>query len=144
LLYKWKKISGGSCEIVSPDEASTLLSGLSEGAYLIECSVSDGLEVASDRIIIRVEKETSAKGGVAGFDVMLYPNPVEDCLRVILPEPGISYVIELMNTAGQIIYTDHCPDSNDNLEIDFSSYQSGVFFVKLNSEDNVFIQQVIK
>ena len=145
LQYKWKKVSGGDYDLATSNEASTLVSGLKKGNYLFRCTVSDGLDVAYDNVLVKVIEETGVSEKLTDTGVLVYPNPVENILTVVLPEPGASYAVELMNAAGQIIHSENCTDNTQNeFVIDFVNMKSGIYFLKLRSADKVFIQRVLK
>ncbi|WP_148707450.1 PKD domain-containing protein [Chitinophaga skermanii] len=76
--YAWTKISGGNATIASPNAAQTTISGLAEGKYEFELTVTDNNgATAKDRIIITVQpapnKAPVANAG-ADFSVQL-PGP---------------------------------------------------------------------
>lgn len=69
--YAWIKISGGSATIVSPNSASTQVTGLDEGSYVFQCIVEDDDgATSSDTVTIVVEKivELNAPNANAGND----------------------------------------------------------------------------
>jgi hypothetical protein len=145
LQYKWKKASGGDYDMDSPNEASTLVRGLKKGNYIFRCTVSDGLDVAYDNVLVKVIEETGVSEKLTDAGVLVYPNPVENILNVVLPEPGASYAVELMNAVGQIIHSENCTDNTQNeFVIDFVNMKSGIYFLKLRSANKVFIQRVLK
>ena len=71
----------------------------------------------------------------------IFPNPVQD--QLIIETNGISeWVIELTSLNGQIIYNSVV--ESDSHQIDLSSYQNGVYFITVRSEDFVTTQKIIK
>ena len=59
LTYQWKKISGDSTTIVSPELAMTDVSDLENGIYQFELNVSDGISHAKDTVNITFDNPTA-------------------------------------------------------------------------------------
>lgn len=60
IVYSWTKTSGTGSTIVSPDSASTMIRGLTEGVYTYSLNVTDtGSLTGSDAITITVTGDTS-------------------------------------------------------------------------------------
>ena len=59
--------------------------------------------------------------------IKVYPNPVSDFLHIENFE-NLS-IIQITNSLGQIIFTENC----SNTKIDFSNFQSGIYFLKLDN-----------
>jgi hypothetical protein len=73
--------------------------------------------------------------------VSIYPNPTSGRLIINL-EKGISS-IAIKNNLGQNLFKNY-PNSKDKLELDISTYPSGIYFLHLKFEDEVIIKKVIK
>jgi hypothetical protein len=69
------------------------------------------------------------------FDV--YPNPVKDVLNV----KGSEGEIRVFNLKGELLtVSEHLLES----QLDFSDFDSGVYFIELHHEDGVSVQKIIK
>lgn len=63
---------------------------------------------------------------------LLYPNPVSDLLILELFETfGAAARIEIYSANGARIWTNNVPEGTKRVEIDFSNYPAGAYFVKL-------------
>jgi hypothetical protein len=55
VTYTWSLFSGGTCTIVSPNAASTIVSGLSQGTYTFRLIVSNGTLFRIDDLVVTVK-----------------------------------------------------------------------------------------
>lgn len=70
-------------------------------------------------------------------NIMIYPNPTDGNLNINVV--GMKH-ISIVNTLGQVVY-DNNIDSNNEI-IDMSQYNSGVYVVRIETENGVVIRQV--
>jgi hypothetical protein len=71
----------------------------------------------------------------------IYPNPVKDMLFVNL-ESNFDNTIEIISTDGRIIYKNY-QSGNQTLNIDVSSFKSGLYIVRMQSENGVNVKKII-
>ena len=76
----------------------------------------------------------------AGF-IRLYPNPT-NTLLTIETKYSDHYSIEITSLNGQEIYTAEMQGSSH--QVDLSSYQKGVYFITIKSEDFVSTRKFIR
>jgi len=72
-------------------------------------------------------------------NIKIHPNPVADILTIETPQPA---VIEIINIEGQLIKTLSANGNKTN--IDVSAFQSGVYFIKIQTEDGIAFKKVVK
>jgi len=72
--------------------------------------------------------------------VVIFPNPANDLLNVKLSQEFES--VEITNMLGQLLYSNKVTDSF--LQIDISSYTSGVYFIRLKGENGLATKKFIK
>ena len=92
---------------------------------------------------IRVEfqqKDIAVPQYVLDQTVLIYPNPVQDYIRIKL-NTGFDQ-IEITNLLGQVIYNAMVNDSE--FEIKTSDYQSGVYFIRLQGKQGVVTKKFVK
>ena len=70
-------------------------------------------------------------------DVLIYPNPTNGKLNIDII--GMKHIC-IVNTIGQVVY-DNNVDSNNEI-IDMSQYNSGVYVVRIETENGIVIRQV--
>lgn len=70
--------------------------------------------------------------------IAIYPNPAEDQLTITATNPITSLTIA--NALGRLILNQKC-DKQKSMQIDISSFPSGIYFIKVNS---AYVQKIIK
>ncbi|MDR1182893.1 MAG: T9SS type A sorting domain-containing protein, partial [Bacteroidales bacterium] len=74
--------------------------------------------------------------------INIFPNPAQDKIQIISEETPLT-AIEIINIQGQVIHRGKI-DFKRNLEVDISSFSSGMYFVRLtNSMNLISIQKII-
>jgi hypothetical protein len=119
-----------------------LILGVTQGAtywWRVKPNYSCAEGVFSDVWSFTVEgtlgtDETTIEG------LVVYPNPARDVLNIIA-QTEISSV-EVINVMGQVLLTETSVASD--VQMDMSSLSSGTYFVRINSENNSSVVQVIK
>ena len=86
---------------------------------------------------------TATDNILKGFDV--YPNPTKDTITVKNSSEILVTVYELYNTDGKIIAkSDPASKTSGDFKIDVSSFQDGIYFLKLFADDKTAIFKIIK
>lgn len=71
-------------------------------------------------------------------DLVLFPNPVKNWLNI--STSATKYKVEVYSQIGQLLY-----EANDKSKIDFSSFTSGIYFVKIMDDNkNSVSKKIIK
>jgi len=84
--------------------------------------------------------------GVLGLEnqliegLVLYPNPAINILNIIATTPISS--IEIFTVLGQKIYSQS--ESSNNIQIDISAFSRGTYFVRIESEGNSVVKNIVK
>ena len=156
LEYKWTKVSGADCNIQSKNSDTTVISGLAPGNYTFRLRVSDGYDVASDNVTVRVIDISSVSSTLSGSKLAVYPNPVTNTLNIMLPETGNTYKMSVLNASGQVVLTGQLEVKGEagetakvdrvaeEVEVDFSAFARGFYFVILITDNHVYITRIIK
>lgn len=75
--------------------------------------------------------------------VIIYPNPTRDKIVVVLnPVDARTSVIEVYNPNGQLMAREQA--GSNNMELDFSSFGQGVYFVRVVSDNSIVVKRIIK
>ena len=82
---------------------------------------------------------TAGVNETAKENVLIYPNPVNDVLHVTAN--GYNK-IEIFNFLGQVVLSENVSDNN--LEINVSEFNSGVYFVRLQGEKGIVTKKFVK
>jgi len=75
-------------------------------------------------------------------NVILYPNPVNNQLHILIEGENTTYQINLMNITGKVIKYQSI-NSNSTI-INVNELPKGVYFLKITSEHNITIKKIIK
>ncbi len=70
----------------------------------------------------------------------IFPNPATDKLNIISPDNKI-FSLNILNSFGENIYS---TKATSNLQIETSSFASGLYFIQVNSQNKLFTQKFIK
>jgi len=129
--------------------------------YLVYCRTSGRSSRAIDTMKVLGFSETyNVLGGIeawisAGYQtvsnteefdylsirVNIYPNPTNSILNLETGQSDL-YSIEITSLNGQVIYTGKMEGTTQQL--DLSSFQKGVYFITISSEDFVTTRKIIK
>ena len=71
----------------------------------------------------------------------IYPNPSDGIFTISLGEIDMPYTIEIIDMMGKVIYTQS--DDQKEVVIDLSDKKSGIYHVKVFTNDNLWSNQVI-
>lgn len=71
----------------------------------------------------------------------MFPNPIEDNLN-LAPQNSNSYNVSIASINGQVIYSKLAVSGM--LEINTANWESGVYFVSVNSGNNVTVEKIVK
>jgi hypothetical protein len=83
----------------------------------------------------------SYAGGKTQFDI--YPNPAKESINIIFAsQPDVEAFIEIVSMDGKLLQ--YIPIKDKNTEINISALPSGVYFVKLSSNDGISVRKMIK
>jgi len=77
-------------------------------------------------------------------NVSMYPNPVVNTLTIDLPLDNTPRLFEVSDNLGRVLDNKESASNQDKIEIDFSSYSSGLYFVRITSGYNVNVYRVLK
>jgi hypothetical protein len=80
-----------------------------------------------------------------GFEnqINIYPNPANDLINITKEHEVKDINISIYNSLGQTLYTEKKINSN-NKQIDIGSYNNGLLFIKIESDNNQFTYKLLK
>lgn len=107
----------------------------------IRTKCDDNYYSAFAEFTFRTDDETGINEINAGRNVVIYPNPAQNKLQV-KADAGFE-TINVINLLGQVLYTGRITDTQ-KLEINVSSYESGVYFIRLEGKNGVVTKKFIK
>ncbi len=82
---------------------------------------------------------------LANDDFSLYPNPCEDVLHLRYSISDIRYPkFELLDASGRVMKSVEQAKGVDHQTIDVSDLPAGMYFIRMQSEDNVSMRKIVK
>ncbi|HRW64054.1 MAG TPA: T9SS type A sorting domain-containing protein, partial [Bacteroidales bacterium] len=128
--YQWYKdnviINGANSQTYTVSE---------NGEYWVVVTNEFGCEGSSNRMIIVIESVENELSRVA----KIYPNPAHDILKI---DSDIALdKVEIYNAIGQLFYS--MQPSENNLNINISEYEKGMYLVKLSAGNNSHTYRLI-
>jgi len=121
--YTWNSLSAGNYNITAKAFDNSTMIAISQNVYI---SVLSPVEV--QQVYKSLESEPTK----------IYPNPTQGTINI--SSIGESNLVEVYNTAGQIIWRGM--KNQKNLNIDLSWCKKGLYFVRLTNANNVLTHKI--
>ncbi len=114
----------------------------SEGSF-DPCSNSTTPYRYYERPNIRLTMQTSGINDIfSKSNISIYPNPANDL--IFIENHNNELRIEISNSVGQIVYKTQLNTSETIRQIDISGFAKGIYFLKVQNEENISVQKFIK
>lgn len=139
----WKEVGAanpiGGQPITDIDTTATMVTGLSnDTAYEFSVAViatnndrsGYGSDTATPSSSVSAEELTHSA-------ITFYPNPVDNALQIQFP--GTDFHLQLFSASGQLVM-----DINNKKVIDLSQINTGVYILKMTSENKVYTSKIMK
>jgi len=95
---------------------------------------------------VRIERVftggTSHLEELSGLNVRIFPNPTSDVVGIDLQKVEGVEKIELLDANGKVIWSES--NVSDGIEIDLRQFEDGVYFVRVNTSLNSFVEKIVK
>ena len=79
---------------------------------------------------------------LSSSSISIHPNPTQDRIIVSLEE-GTATSVTIRNSLGQLLLSNKTPSTNQ-VELDLSSYPTGIYFLQLEVDGQVITKKVVK
>lgn len=96
------------------------------------------------RFEIVAETTTLADENFNASEINLYPNPASDFLHIEIPNTSNPHSIEVFDVLGKSVYQKEITSSENEINLDVSSFSVGTYVLKLKSDTNQWTQKFIK
>lgn len=113
---------------------------LEEGYYFIRLLIHQG-----EHNLNWFEFDLTTSAGTIGTEsqLLLYPNPASNHVRIVLPDgDNAEYWVQLISLQGILVRTEHF-QHNPAPEIDLQNLPTGHYLLRLTNRDNVYLKQLI-
>jgi len=71
-------------------------------------------------------------------EIHIFPNPAGDYLNISPKRPILNCRIEIINNSGRKIYSNFFENFDYELDIDFSSYPPGMYYIRFSYYDSIY------
>jgi hypothetical protein len=95
----------------------------------------------SDNSLCKVISITGVSNIIENERFKIYPNPVKDNLNIEFYEEGKKEIL-LISDNGSLIF--HKQVNNSFMSIDLSEFKSGIYMLKLISDNHSIVKKIIK
>ena len=140
VLY-WKESSSSTWDtvyvITDPNETTRTVSGLVNGTtYEFRINARASGEISVFNTTTATPDSGLGIEELSNNVVSFYPNPVNDVVNIKLDE---SFKAKLFNISGKLVL-----EVNNKKQIDISFLTSGMYFLKIESEDKIYSGKILK
>jgi len=132
----------GIASVINDFNSSNTLANaqLPEGMNTIEWTITDnGGNTAVCSYTITVNTYVGIDD-IAGNEISVYPNPTNGIFNIETSKKPLN--IEITDITGKSIYSSN--STNNNAEIDLSNKASGVYLIKIRTENGIISEKIIK
>ncbi|MEN8121836.1 MAG: T9SS type A sorting domain-containing protein [Bacteroidota bacterium] len=78
---------------------------------------------------------------ISEISIKVFPNPVKDILNIqIQSKQNLEIRWELINQSGRVIKTSNSFNNSNNYQINFSSFENGVYFIRTFNKAGSYIK----
>ena len=131
---------GQSCTVTATANEDYKFTNWTENGVEVSIEPSYTFTVTDNRILVANFESTEGLGEQSANALVVYPNPVSDKLTVEVQE-AIG-TIEICDLMGAVVYSQK--NCGNKVEINIADWQSGIYFLRYVSSDNVAIRRFIK
>ncbi len=144
LRFSWRKYFGpASFHISDPASDTTGVSGLVQGKYIFELSVSDGTYTLSDRVTVDVVLGTELE--VTNLNTArVYPNPAGNLLYYSTARHNETEKLTLTDVAGKCLVQHTTSRSEMPVVMDLSAFPPGFYLLKVTGKAGTDTYPVVK
>jgi len=136
--YKWLDCDNGNVVIIG--ETSQNFTATVTGNYAVEITVGNCVDTSAceNIVVVGIDEEST------NFNVSIFPNPTNGLITINFND-GVSQETNYTITSieGKVI-TNQTNIVTNNVIIDLSNESKGVYFLKINSENNNAVYKLIK
>ncbi|HIP36827.1 MAG TPA: T9SS type A sorting domain-containing protein, partial [Crocinitomix sp.] len=114
------------------------------GVFTFEYVVSNGTCSDTSVVTVTIDPCLSVNDNEAVTALEVYPNPVNSTLTIANFNISGYATITLVDLQGKVVYTNNVSDLTGNFQIDMSNYESGIYVVRVTTENTNQEIKVVK
>jgi type IX secretion system substrate protein len=120
-----------------------LLTAVADGEVQVKATANDGSGVEGTMIIDITNQDNTVTEIALANLIEIYPNPTEGKFFVQITNPTEDLTIQILNLYGQVVYNNEIPSGNENVAIDLSNNESGIYIIKLSNNSEYAIKRIV-
>ena len=108
---------------------------LQNGTYTVTLNVNNGCGTDSKTKTITIGQATSINQAIENSNVKLYPNPTSGKFNIDLGVNSSYELLSIYDLMGKMVKQIKLDYSTQKIQIDLSTFSSGMYFIRLSSKD---------
>ena len=100
-----------------------------------DCAWVDNIKFPPTAVIVDVET-------VEEKDIAIYPNPAKDFVKVSTAD-GQHTTVKIYNTLGMLVGTRLATSATNEIEINVSEYNPGIYFINISNEESNVTKKIV-
>lgn len=101
--------------------------------------------VNRDTTIITIDACTGINNSTSDFGILIYPNPSTGLFTIEKPNNLNKEVqIRVLDATSKLIVENTISLGKQKIEVDITTYSSGIYYLQLQVEEEVFVKQILK
>lgn len=145
--YAWDVVGGNVVAGAGTNNVSVLWGNPGNGSvFVTETSVANCIGY-SDTLEVTIDDCPGINESIDNHEILLYPNPAKTNIELVFNEKaGQTYTVVVYNSIGQVMKETKgiAFGEKTNVNIDVSSYQSGIYIVNLITESGKNIRSTFE
>lgn len=117
---------------------------INNGTFDVKLTVNNGCGVSSKTKSVTIGLATAINSVEDDFDNKLFPNPNDGSFNVSIDGKANYNEFEIYNSIGLLVYKSTIAQGQTNLELDIRNLSSGMYLIKLKSDDIISNLKFIK
>lgn len=145
--YVWEVVGGEIVAGAGTSTISVLWGDPGDGSVFVTETAATTCIGYSDYFEVTIDDCIGIDESIANDGISLYPNPATSNIEVVFSEKaGQEYTIVVYNSAGQVVseISGVSFGEKQNVNIDVSSYRSGIYIINLVSESGLNLRSRFK
>jgi PKD repeat protein len=106
------------------------------GTYNVTLIVQNSC--GTDTLVQQVNITFVGLPDLSNDQLFVYPNPADDVITIVLPQPGIETTIRVYNTAGQCIISKYLQDNKSTIFLDIAELPAGLYMLIIQTSTGQF------
>ena len=113
-------------------------------SFPIGAASSNNSEILINKSIAYLLGDELANDDYFKNDLTAYPNPVKENLTISGFESNTDFDVTVYSTSGKVIYHNEIENSNNEISINSSDWNKGIYILEIRHENSIVIKKLLK